>query len=105
MVKGLYDYTVTDEKTIERLIVDEHIHLAHVVLPFGEGLPEHATNANVYMTILRGTLTISLNKEASLTFEKGKIINLAKGTMMHVVNNHSDVLEFIVVKAPAPIEE
>lgn len=53
MIEKLYNYKITDEKTIERIVDDENINLNHMVLIKGTGLPEHYSNSNVYMVITR----------------------------------------------------
>ena len=67
-----------------------------------QGLPEHFSNSNVYMTVLRGTLSIGLNDQSSREYEAGTLLKIPNGTKMNVNNLHPDVLELIVVKAPAP---
>lgn len=53
MIETVFHLTQTDGKTIERVAADENIHYMHMILPQGDRLPEHDTNANVYMTVVR----------------------------------------------------
>ena len=89
-------------KVVEMVINDENIHYNHMILPSGEGLPVHKTNPTIYMTVVRGTLTITLNEQESNVYEKGTILKIPKGITMHARNEHGDILELLVVKAPAP---
>ncbi|MGI6701186.1 MAG: cupin domain-containing protein [Christensenellales bacterium] len=101
MIK-IYKMTDSNNKLIERVIIDENIHYNHMILPSKEALPVHTTNSNVYMTVLRGTLTISLDNNESESYERGTIINIPKGVEMFARNENEEVLEITVVKAPAP---
>lgn len=102
MIEQVFGYTATDEKTIERIIQDGNIHLNHMVLPKGEGFPEHFANATVYMTVLRGQLSIDLNDQGTQAYGRGDILKIPQGTKMRGFNQHSEVLELLIVKAPAP---
>lgn len=102
MTEQIFKLTKTDQKLIEKVIIDKNVHYNHMVMPKGEGLPKHTTNSNVYMTVLRGTLTISLSKEDSRVYESGTILKIPEGIEMLARNEHDDVLEITVVKAPAP---
>lgn len=102
MIEKRIPYTLTDAKTIERLVADSHVHLNHMVLPQGDRLPLHRSNANLYMIILRGSMTIALEEKPAVNHDAGSILNIPEGVMMDVTNIHPDVLEFFVIKAPAP---
>jgi quercetin dioxygenase-like cupin family protein len=68
----------------------------------GEGLPEHLSNSNVYMTVIRGLLTIGLDDQEIHEYEPGILLKIPYQTKMNVKNLHAETLELIVVKAPAP---
>lgn len=102
MIEKIYNMTLGNEKTIERIIQDEHIHYNHMILNKEEALPEHFSNANVYMTVLRGRLSIGLDDQLVHEYEAGSILNIPAGIKMNVKNHHQDVLELIVIKVPAP---
>jgi len=102
MLEKKYVYSLTNEKIIERIVDDENIHLNHMVLTQGTGLPEHYSNSNVYMVVVRGTMTLQLNEENPHQYAKGDIINIPYNTKMNVNNQYEEVLEFFVVKSPNP---
>ncbi|GAB6106625.1 cupin domain-containing protein [Fusibacter bizertensis] len=102
MIEKIYNMTLGNEKTIERIIQDEHIHYNHMILNKEEALPEHFSNANVYMTVLRGRLSIGLDDQLVHEYEAGSILNIPTGIKMNVKNLHQEVLELIVIKVPAP---
>ena len=102
MIEKVYELAVGDEKSIKRVIFDENIHYLHMVFPKGEGLPEHFSNSNVYMTVVRGRLSIGLNDQEVHAYPTGTVLKIPFKTKMNVGNRDDAVLELIVVKAPAP---
>ncbi|NMA55377.1 MAG: hypothetical protein GX952_05530 [Firmicutes bacterium] len=102
MVEQVFSLSQGDERTVERVVFDENIHYLHMVFNQDQGLPQHYSNSNVYMTVLRGTLSIGLNDQEVHEYEGGTLLKIPKGTKMNVRNLHQEVLELIVVKAPAP---
>ncbi len=81
MIEQIHKISTADTRAVEKVIQDENIHYIHMVFPQDQGMPEHFSNSTVYMTVLRGTLS---------------------NTRMNVRNLHPEILELIVVKAPAP---
>lgn len=104
MVEQVYNLYKGKEKSIKRIIADENINYNHMVLNKGEALPEHYSNSTVYMTIAKGTVTISLNDEDANKYDSGTVLKIPFNTKMNVVNEDEGLLELIVVKAPAPKE-
>lgn len=92
----------SNEKAIEKVIQDENVHYLHMVFNKNEGLPEHFSNSNVYMTVLRGKLSIQLDEQENHEYTAGNILKIPFKTKMNVRNLHDETLELIVVKAPAP---
>jgi quercetin dioxygenase-like cupin family protein len=102
MIEKVYQISAAEEKTIEKVIHDENLHYNHMILNKNEGLPVHFSNSTVYMTVLRGTLSIVLDEQELHEYAAGNILKIPFNTKMNVQNLHEDVLELIVVKAPAP---
>ena len=102
MIEKVFQNSRSNEKTIERVIMDENLHYMHMIFGKDEGLPEHFANSNVYMTVVRGTLSIGLDDQTIHEYVAGNILKIPVKTKMNVTNRHSDVLELIIVKAPAP---
>ena len=102
MIQKEFDFTKTNSKTIERIISDGNADINHMVLPKGDALPIHNSNSNVYMFVVRGTITLKLGNQKPYKYEAGKIINIPYDTRMHVFNEDDDILEFFVVKTPSP---
>ena len=102
MVEQVFKIAPGNEKSVKKVIQDENLHYLHMILNKNDGLPEHYSNATVYMTVLRGKLSIRLNDQEMHEYDKGDVLKIPFKTKMDVRNLHQDILELIVVKAPAP---
>lgn len=102
MIEQVFQIAQNDNYTIEKIITDENVDFNHMILGKSEGLPEHFSNSNVYMTVIRGLLSIGLNKQEIHEYPAGTILKIPKGIKMNVKNLHDNTLELFVVKAPAP---
>ena len=102
MIEQIFKLAKGNEKAIEKVVFDENIHYLHMVFNQNEGLPEHFSNSNVYMTVIRGTLSIGLNEQEVHEYASGTLLKIPFQTKMNVKNLHTDTLELIVVKALAP---
>lgn len=102
MIEQVFKLSTGDTKAIEKVIFDENLHYIHLVFNKDDSLPEHYSNSNVYMTVIRGILSIGLADQQIKTYEKGTLLKIPKDTLMNVGNKHDEVLEIIIVKAPAP---
>ena len=102
MVEQIFHISVTNDRAVEKVIFDENLHYLHMVFNKDEGLPEHISNSNVYMTVIRGKLSIGLDNQDVHEYEKGTLLKIPFKTKMNVKNLNEEVLELIVVKAPAP---
>jgi quercetin dioxygenase-like cupin family protein len=102
MIEQVFQLAQGDAKTIEKVVMDENLHYMHMILNRGEGLPEHFSNSNVYMAVLRGTLTIGLGGQEDHVYPRGTLLKIPVETRMNVRNLHDATLELTVVKAPTP---
>ncbi len=102
MIETEYKLSKPNEKGIQKVTFDENLHYLHMVFHHDEGLPEHHSNSNVYMTVVRGTLSIGLNEQDIHEYEAGTLLKIPVQAKMNVRNLHVEPLELIVVKAPAP---
>lgn len=102
MVEKIFKLTTGNEKTVEKIITDENLHYIHMVFGRDEGLPEHFSNSTVYMTVVRGRLSIGLDDQEIHEYTAGSILKIPFRTKMNVKNANDDILELIVIKAPAP---
>mgnify|MGYP003495995519 FL=1 len=102
MIEKEYKLSKTNEKAVEKVVFDDNLHYLHMVFSQNEGLPEHFSNSNVYMTVIRGKLSIALDNQEIHVYEAGTLLVIPINTKMNVKNLHSETLELIIVKAPAP---
>lgn len=102
MREQVFPFSKDHKTTVERVIFDENIHYLHMVFEQNEGLPEHHSNSNVYMTVIQGTLSIALDEQEVHAYTAGTLLKIPVDTKMNVKNQHPERLELIVVKAPAP---
>lgn len=103
MIETVYQLYQGNEKKIEKVIFDENVNYLHMTFNKDEGLPVHNSNSNVYMTVLRGSLSIALGEQEVHRYEAGTLLKIPIDTKMNVKNLDSQTLELIIVKAPAPI--
>ncbi|MCY1713572.1 cupin domain-containing protein [Caproiciproducens galactitolivorans] len=102
MVEQIFKLSKGNEKAVEKVIFDDNLHYLHMVFNKKEGMPEHFANSNVYMTVVRGKLSIGLNDQEVHEYEAGTLLKIPYQTKMNVKNLHEETLELIIVKAPAP---
>ena len=100
--KVMYFTADSDEKQIEKILNDGNAMINHFVLPQGTGIPPHNSNSNVYMIIVRGTLSLTLGDEQTQTYEAGHLLSIPYDVPMVVRNEDVPTLEMFVIKAPSP---
>ena len=102
MVEQVFALSKGNETAVKKVIFDENLHYLHMVFNKTEGLPEHFSNSNVYITVVRGKLSIGLNDQEIHEYEAGTLLKIPYQTKMNVKNLNEETLELIIVKAPAP---
>ena len=102
MIEKEYKLSNTNEKMIEKVVFDDNLNYLHMVFNQNEGLPEHFSNSNVYMTVIKGKLSIELDNQEVHVYEASTLLVIPINTKMNVKNLHLETLELIIVKAPAP---
>ncbi|HOQ79944.1 MAG TPA: cupin domain-containing protein [Candidatus Cloacimonadota bacterium] len=102
MIEKHYNYTDSQEKVIEKIIDDENLHLNHAILPKGDRLPEHYSNSNVYLIIIRGEMTAQFNDQEAKKYNHHSFLNVPFNTKMNIINEGEETLEFFIVKTPNP---
>ncbi|MPM72631.1 hypothetical protein SDC9_119607 [bioreactor metagenome] len=102
MLEKIYEFKRLNEKVVEKLIDDENLALNHMVFTKGTGLPEHYSNSNVYIVVIRGNLTLKLGEQEPHKYSEGQIVNIPYNIKMNVNNFDDDILEIFVIKSPNP---
>jgi quercetin dioxygenase-like cupin family protein len=98
MIERVYEITGGDERTVKKILEDEHIQLYRMVFHRNEGLPVHVTRVATYVTVIRGTLSIALGRQKPHEYVFGCMIRVPPKTKMKLENIYDDVLEILVVK-------
>ncbi|MGF7017890.1 quercetin dioxygenase-like cupin family protein [Lachnospiraceae bacterium PF1-21] len=101
-MEKLYSFKNSEEKLIEKILDDDVVMINHMILNQGEALPEHDSNSNVYMMVIRGAVTLQLAENPEKQYEQGSIINIPGEVRMNVSNSQAEQLEIFVIKAPSP---
>jgi quercetin dioxygenase-like cupin family protein len=102
MIEKVFKMTRDKNPIAEKVVMDENLHYIHMAFAKDGELPEHYANSNVYMTVVRGVLSIGLDEQEVHTYPEGTVLKIPEGTKMNVRNLNYEVLELIVVKVPAP---
>lgn len=102
MIEQVFKLSKNTERTVEKVIQDDNLDYIHMVFNKNEGLPQHYSNSNVYMTVLQGKLSIGLDDQGVAVYPAGTLLKIPYKTRMNVQNFHEEILELIVIKAPAP---
>ena len=102
MIERVYKFNQSNNKLIEQILNDDKAMINHMILNQGDAMPKHNSNANVYIIIIKGTLTLKLEEQQAELYNHGSIINIPFGIKMDISNTQKDQLEFFVIKAPSP---
>lgn len=102
MIEEIFNLSKSIERTVEKVIQDDNLDYIHMIFNKDEGLPIHYSNSNVYMTVLRGTLSIALNDQEVHEYPESTLLKIPYKTKMNVSNLNDEKLELLVIKAPAP---
>lgn len=102
MIEEIFNLSKSEERTVEKVIQDDNLDYIHMIFSKDEGLPIHYSNSNVYMTVLKGTLSIALDDQGVHEYPGGTLLKIPFKTKMNVHNLNDEKLELLVIKAPAP---
>lgn len=93
-----------DEKMGNRKLVDEkHLLVMQVALKPKQSVPQHNTNSNVHLLVMKGALTINLAGVDHFVNE-GDLLPIAFQTPMMIANASDQGATFLVFKTPNPSE-
>jgi quercetin dioxygenase-like cupin family protein len=107
MIEKVFKLSTEDKTTVEKLVMEKDLNYIHMVFEKDKGLAPHYSNAVVHMTVLRGKLSITLEDQETVIYERGNLVVIPYNTKMHIRNEHDEILELIVIKAPGgkhPVE-
>lgn len=96
----------TGDSSIRERVIDRpdrwDLVIAHVVLEPGEAIPSHPTDAEAFVTVVRGTLSLRIDGFDTEVHPRGTMLVLPKGSVMAPWNAGQEAVEFFVVKTPHP---
>lgn len=101
-METVYKFNQSNEKLVEKILDHDELLINHMILNKGDRMPKHDSNSNVYMVILRGTLSLALNENPVKKHHSGSIVNIPGKIHMDIFNNDEEQVEFLVLKAPSP---
>lgn len=101
-MEKVFKLTNSNEKLVERILDNDEVMINHIILNKDDRMPIHNSNSNVYMVILKGTLSIKLNDNPLKKYENNTIVNIDPNITMDISNQENEQCEFLVVKAPSP---
>lgn len=58
MVEKKFVFQQVNDRVIERIVGDENVNVNHMILKKGDALPQHYSNSNMYMIVVRGNITL-----------------------------------------------
>lgn len=102
MIEKVFTLSNSNDRTVEKVVQDDNLDYIHMLFNKDEGLPLHYSNSNVYMTVLQGKLSIALDDQELHVYTGGTLLKIPYKTKMNVQNLHDEMLELLVIKAPAP---
>jgi len=74
MIEKVYQFTDTNDFIMEKIIDDEHVNINHIVVAPGGSVPVHVANSNVYQIIVRGKISLRLERGACRALPTGSIV-------------------------------
>lgn len=101
-MEKVYTFNQSEGKLVEKLLDDDVAMINHMILNTGDELPQHDSNSNVYLIIVRGTLSIRLANKEEKEYINRSIINIPGNITMNISNHGKEQVEFFVIKAPSP---
>ena len=85
MIEQVFKIASGNSKVVEKVIQDENVHYMHMIFNKDEGAPEHFSNSNVYMTVVRGKLSIALLSVVKPNAFKGATILVSVSVLKYKI--------------------
>lgn len=97
-MEKVYTYTQTETEVFENIFKEEKLLMNHVVVPPGKIFPKHPTDAQVYVLIAKGELSLSIEDKAVKVFGVGQVVHIPKHVNSELGNRGNSQLELFVIK-------
>lgn len=99
MIEKITDYENKGGETLRNLVDEESVIINHVVMEPGQSFPAHITEHEVHIIIVKGAISISLEKQDAHEYHVGKMISFPKGIVSALSNPTDGHTELFVVKS------
>ncbi len=99
MLENVHNYTRDVDDIFEEMLQKDGYELNHVIIKPGKVFPTHPTDANVTIIIVKGVLSLGIDKEEMVSYSSGQIIEVGKGTVSTLGNTSNEVVEVFVIKS------
>lgn len=105
IIEKTYTFTTeSDAKIVEKIVSTDDVQIIHMIFKKGDSTPTHYANSNVYLIVVDGEMTLTLEDQEPKLYPAGTIINVPYNTKMLVENKTCENMEFFVIKAPHPLK-
>lgn len=97
-MEKIYAYTQTEKEIFENVFKEDELLLNHVVVPPGKVFPKHPTDAQVYVLITKGELSLAVENSPVKVFGVGQVVHIPKHVDSELGNRGVTPLELFVIK-------
>lgn len=98
MIEKLFKFTLTDKDLFENVLSEKGFVLNHVIVEEGKVFPKHKTDAEVYIIIVKGQLSIDIDNQGEKRYEAGNVVYIPFGIETVLGNKNPETVEVFVVK-------
>ena len=99
MIEKITDYENKGGETLRNLVDEESVIINHVVIEPGQSFPAHITEHEVHIIIVKGGISIALDKQEAHEYPTGKMVSLPKGVVSALSNPTDGRTELFVIKS------
>ena len=92
-----------DGRGIAALVEEPHLTIRQLGLEPGKGVPVHTTDAPVTIQVIRGE-GVFIEEGESFRIGPGKLLRIARGVSMGIVNDSDEPLVILAIRTPLPEE-
>ena len=98
MIETIFNFSVEDKTTVERIIAQQGLRINHLSLAKGDSIDPHTTNEAAYMIVTKGILALTLNDQEQKRYPEGTIIKIPANTLLGIANKGSGTMHLFVIK-------
>ena len=91
-------YTTEADDIFEHIVKEDDFEFNHVIIKPGFSFPKHPRDAFVIITVVKGVLSVNLEDEEGLNFQKGAVVKIPQGVLSTLSNQQDEKCELFVIK-------